>query len=37
VRAAAETLVSTRHMLGEDLEPVLARAATQWDLFQEGL
>jgi hypothetical protein len=37
VRAAAETLVSTRHMLGEDLEPVLARAATQWDLFREGL
>jgi Alpha/beta hydrolase domain len=37
VRAAAETLVSTRHMLAEDLEPVLARAATQWDLFREGL
>jgi hypothetical protein len=37
VRAAAETLVSTRHMLAEDLESVLARAATQWDLFREGL
>ena len=37
VRAAAETLVSTRHMLAEDVEPVLARAATQWDLFREGL
>jgi len=37
VRAAAETLVSARHMLAEDIDAVVARASRQWDLFQEGL
>ncbi|MBM4440813.1 MAG: hypothetical protein FJ027_10345 [Candidatus Rokubacteria bacterium] len=37
VRAAAEALVSRRHMLAEDVDAVIARAATQWDLVQEGL
>jgi hypothetical protein len=37
VRAAAETLVKARHMLAEDVDAVVARAATRWDLFQAGL
>jgi Alpha/beta hydrolase domain len=37
VRAAAEALVRARHMLVEDVDAVTARAARQWDLFQEGL
>jgi hypothetical protein len=37
VRTAAEALVVARHMLAEDVEAVVARAARQWDLFQEGL
>jgi len=37
VRAAAEALVRKRHMLAEDVDAVVARAATQWDLFQAGL
>jgi hypothetical protein len=37
VRAAAEALVRARHMLAEDVDAVTARAARQWDLFQEGL
>jgi hypothetical protein len=37
VRAAAEALVQKRHMLAEDVDAVVARAATQWDLFQAGL
>jgi hypothetical protein len=34
VRAAADALVAVRHMLAEDVEAVIARAATQWDLFE---
>ena len=37
VRAAAVALVSARHMLAEDVDGVMERAARQWDLFQEGL
>jgi Alpha/beta hydrolase domain len=37
VRTEAEALVRARHMLAEDVDAVVARAATQWDLFQEGL
>ena len=37
VRAAAEALVEARHMLAEDVEPVVTRAGRQYDLFQEGL
>ncbi len=32
-----EALVRARHMLAEDVDAVVARAATQWDLFQAGL
>jgi hypothetical protein len=35
VRAAAEALVKTRHMLAEDIDAVLARAGRQYDLFHE--
>jgi hypothetical protein len=35
VRAAAEALVKARHMLAEDVEGVVGRAARQYDLFQE--
>ena len=37
VRAAADALVGARHMLADDVDPVVARAGAQWDLFQEGL
>jgi Alpha/beta hydrolase domain len=37
VRTAAETLVSARHMLAEDVDAVVARAGRQWDLWEEGL
>jgi hypothetical protein len=37
VREAARALVVARHMLEEDIEPVVARAARQWELFQRGL
>jgi hypothetical protein len=37
VRAAAQALVDARHMLAEDVDAVIARAARQWDLFEEGL
>jgi hypothetical protein len=37
VRAAAEALVKARHMLAEDVDTVVAHAATRWDLFQAGL
>jgi len=37
VRAAAHALVGARHMLAEDVDAVVARAATRWDLIQAGL
>ena len=37
VRAAAKALVEARHMLAEDVDAVVARAARQYDLFQAGL
>jgi hypothetical protein len=37
VRAAADALVTARHMVAEDVDAVVARAATQWDVFQAGL
>jgi len=37
VRAAAGALVGARHMLAEDVDAVVERAAKRWDLFQAGL
>ncbi|MBM3217397.1 MAG: hypothetical protein FJZ38_01725 [Candidatus Rokubacteria bacterium] len=37
VRAAAQSLVEARHMLAEDVDAVVQRAARRWDLFQAGL
>ena len=37
VRAAAAALVAARHMLAEDVEAAVARAAQRWDVFQEGV
>ncbi len=37
VRAAAEALVSARHMLAEDVEAVVVRAGGLYDLVQAGL
>jgi len=37
VRASAEALVKVRHMLGEDIDAVVARAGRTWDLMQAGL
>ena len=37
VRSVANSLVQARHMLAEDIDAVVARAARQWDLFREGL
>ncbi len=37
VREAARSLVAARHLLEEDVEPVVERAARQWDVFDKGL
>jgi hypothetical protein len=37
VHDAARALVAARHLLDEDVEAVVERAARQWDLFQRGL
>jgi hypothetical protein len=37
VRTACADLVALRHMLAEDVDAVVARAARQYDLFQAGL
>jgi hypothetical protein len=36
-RAAAEALVRSRHMLGEDVDAVVARAGRTWDVIEKGI
>jgi hypothetical protein len=37
VREAAQALVAVRHLLAEDVEAIVERAARRYDLFQAGL
>jgi hypothetical protein len=37
VREAAQSLVAVRHVLAEDVDAIIERAARQYDLFQAGL
>jgi hypothetical protein len=37
VRAAAQALVAARHSLPEDIDAMVDRAGSQWDVFQKGL